>query len=399
MSLARVEQDPTDPEFVQDPYAFYRHIRALGDFVYWSDYRLPVATTHEAVMTVLRSRSFGREVPSENRVAPPSELSAFFEIEDHSMLEREPPVHTRLRGLVLRAFTRNRILSMGPEISQVADGLISDMPEGQFDLLDAFARPLPIIIIARLLGVPEAMAPQLLDWSNRMVAMYQARRTPHIEADAASAAREFSDYLKAFIDKRRGSPADDLISQLIAAEEDGTKLSTEELISTCILLLNAGHEATVHSIGNAVVHLNDFRGRREALSPEAIEGTVEECLRYDPPLHLFTRHVYERVEICGVTFERGDEIGCLLGSATRDDAVWPDGEVFDPFRTVRSNAAFGAGIHFCVGAPLARLELQLALPILYSRCPDLHLVEAPKVANLYHFRGRERLIVARTPAS
>ena len=393
MSLARVEQDPTDPEFVQDPYAFYRHIRALGDFVYWSDYRLPVATTHEAVMTVLRSRSLGREVPSENRVAPPSELSAFFEIEDHSMLEREPPVHTRLRGLVLRAFTRNRILSMGPEISQVADGLISDMPEGQFDLLDAFARPLPIIIIARLLGVPEAMAPQLLDWSNRMVAMYQARRTEEIENDAANAAAEFSNYLRDFIEKRRGAAQNDLISELIAAEEHGTRLSMDELISTCILLLNAGHEATVHSLGNAFVHLVNFKGRAEALEPEAIAGTVEECLRFDPPLHLFTRHVYKPVEICGVPFEEGAEIGCLLASATRDDAVWPDGEVFDPFRAIRSNAAFGAGIHFCVGAPLARLEMQVALPILFARLQKVRLVEPAKVANLYHFRGRERLMV------
>ena len=140
------------------------------------------------------------------------------------------------------------------------------------------------------------------------------------------------------------------------------------------------------------MHLVNFEGRADALAPESIEGTVEECLRFDPPLHMFTRHVYEPVEICGVSFDPGTEVGCLLGSATRDDAVWPDGEVFDPFRSVRANAAFGAGIHFCVGAPLARLELQVALPILFGRLKDLTLIEPPWVANIYHFRGREKIM-------
>ncbi len=393
MALALVGQSPTDPEFVQDPYPFYQRIRGLGDFVFWTDYGMPVATTHEAVMAVLRHRSLGREIPEEQRSEISPELAPFYDIETHSMLELEPPTHTRLRALVLRAFTRNRILSMAPEISQIADSLISATSDRSFDVLDTFAQQLPVIVIARLLGVPETMAPQLLDWSNRMVAMYQARRTPEIEADAAAAALAFSDFLKDFIEIRRRSPRDDLISHLIEAEENSAKLSTDELISTYILLLNAGHEATVHSIGNAIVHLTDFDGRSDALAPEAIAGTVEECLRFDPPLHLFTRHVYEQVEICGTVFEKGTEVGCLLASATRDDAVWPDGEVFDPFRPVRSHAAFGAGIHFCVGAPLARLELQVALPILYSRCSNLKIVEPPRVANLYHFRGRERILV------
>ena len=393
--MESVEQSPTEPGFVQSPYPFYARVRALGDFVYWEDYGMPMATTHEAVMAVLKHRDMGREVPVEKREPVRPEVQAFYDVEAHSMLEREPPDHTRLRGLVLRAFTKRRILHLATEISQIADHLLAKAPSGPFDILDAFARPLPVIVIARLLGVPETMAPDLLDWSNRMVAMYQARRTPEIEEDAACAASEFSDFIRSYVEVRRCQPADDLISHLIAAEQDGQKLSTDELVTTCILLLNAGHEATVHSLGNAIVHLWDFPGRDEALAPEAIEGTVEECLSFDPPLHMFTRHVYKPVEILGQRFEPGDEVGCLLASACRDDAVWPDGDKFDPFRPIRANASFGGGIHFCVGAPLARLEMQIALPILFARSRDLKLVERPRVANLYHFRGREKLMVTR----
>ncbi len=393
MELHRLTQSPTDDRFVQDPYPFYRQARAKGDFFYWEDYGFPVATTHEAVTKVLKSRKLGREVPAEKRQPVRAGLEPFYDLEAYSMLELERPAHTRLRGLVLKAFTRRRISHMAPEISVIADALIDEFPSGSFDLLEKFAQKLPVLVIARLLGVPEEMAPNLLRWSNQMVAMYQSRRTPEIENAAAVAAREFTEFMRAYVDIRRNSPADDLISHLIAAEQEGEQLSTDELITTCILLLNAGHEATVHSIGNALGHLAHHPRRDEAMAPERIEFTVEECLRFDPPLHLFTRHVYEPVEIMGVLFEPGDEVGCLLGSACHDDAIWPDGDRFDPFRDIQPNVAFGAGIHFCVGAPLARLEMQIALPALFSRCPAIRIVEPPHVANLYHFRGLEKLIV------
>lgn len=388
-----VSQSPTDPVFVQDPYAFYRTIRAKGDFVHWQDYCIPVATTSAAVNAILRHPSLGRAAPKDKRVPAPADLAAFFDIEDHSLLELEPPEHTRLRKLVLGAFTRNKILALAPGISRTADALINDFPSGPFDLLDAFARQLPVRVIADLLGVPPDMCPQLLRWSNAMVAMYQARRDDEVERAANAASAEFADYVSGLIGERAKLPRDDLLSELVAAGNDGQKLSRDEIVSTVILLLNAGHEATVHSLGNAIRHLTGCPERKLALQPENIEGTVEECLRYDPPLHMFRRWVYKNVTILGEDFPAGSEIGCLLGSACRDDAVWPDGEVFDPFRTRRPNVAFGAGIHFCVGAPLARLEMQIALPALYSRCPDIRIVETPRVANLYHFRGLERLMV------
>jgi unspecific monooxygenase len=201
--------------------------------------------------------------------------------------------------------------------------------------------------------------------------------------------------MRSYVEARRARPADDLITHLIAAEEAGERLTTDELITTCILLLNAGHEATVHTLGNGVKTLLESGTPPEELAPGRIAATVEEILRYDPPLHLFTRHVYEEVDILGHRFPRGAQVGCLLAAANRDPAVWAEPARFDPSRPVVTNLAFGAGLHFCVGAPLARLELQIALPILFARLPCLRLAAPPAYANLYHFHGLDRLAVLR----
>ncbi|RMA42466.1 cytochrome P450 [Rhodophyticola porphyridii] len=387
--MQHLSQSPTDPGFVQNPYPFYDRARRAGPLFRWTEYDLICATTHEAVNTLLRDRRFGREP-----IAPPpvpEHLEPFYAVEAHSMLELEPPRHTRLRSLVLRAFTSRRIKALAPEIAALTHQLVDAFPEGESDLLDTLARPLPVTIIARLLGVPEAMAPDLLRWSNAMVGMYQAGRTRADEDAAVAATEAFVEFMRDYVGKRRSEPRDDLISHLIAAEEDGEKLSTDELITTCILLLNAGHEATVHSIGNGV-KLCLETGARPGEHPDLL---VEEVLRYDPPLHLFTRYVYEEVEVLGHTFRRGDEVGLLLASAGRDPAAYADADRFLPDRRDGpANLAFGAGLHFCVGAPLARLEMQIALPILFERCPDLRLIATPAYADIYHFHGLERLIVA-----
>ena len=392
-ALKRVTQSPTDAEFVQNPYPFYRDIRALGDFVLWEDYDLPMATTSAAVNAVMRHPKLGRQIPEDQRAEVPENLKPFYEIEAHSLLELEPPSHTRIRKLLLHAFTGNRVRAMAPIIQGIVDELIADFPSTDFDLLDAFARPLPVRVISRLLDVPDDMGPKLLDWSNAMVAMYQARRDTEIEAAAVAASVAFSDYVRTLIDERQRAPANDLISHLISAEIDGQRLSRGEVVSTTILLLNAGHEATVHSLGNSIRLLADFPERDEALKAANIENTVEECLRFDPPLHMFRRWVYEDVSILGQDFAAGVEIGCLLGSACRDGAIWSNGDTFEPSRTKRPNVAFGVGIHFCIGAPLARLEMQIALHALFQRCPNLKISAPPQVASLYHFRGLEQLLV------
>ncbi len=355
---------------------------------------MPAAFSYELVNALLRDRRFGRQCPPELVPEIPEHLAPFYEVEAHSMLELDGDVHKRLRGLVLRAFTSRRIAGLAPEIEAVAHKLIDAIPaDAPFDLIHSYAAQLPVIIITRLLGIPEAMAPQLLDWSNTMVAMYQARRDRQIEDAAAQATADFADYIRSYADERRQSPADDLISELLAAEEAGEKLSMAELITTCILLLNAGHEATVHTLGNGVLALLRHGDPAHWLTPERVEGTVEEILRYDPPLHFFVRYAHEEAEIAGRTFKRGDPVACLLGSANHDPEGWEHPDRFDPSRPVKTNLSFGSGAHFCIGAPLARLELRIALPILFQRCPNLALAEAPRYANLYHFHGLEKLML------
>lgn len=393
--MKTVTQSPTDPAFVQDPYPFYEKARAQGGLNYWQDYGMPAAFRRAAVHAILRDRRFGREIPPEAARPAPEHLAPFLAIEAHSMLEAEPPRHTRLRKLVMRAFTSREIKAQEEGLTRLCHQLIDTFPDQPFDLLSAYCTQVPVIIICRLLGVPSDMAPQLLSWSHDMVAMYQAAKTVETEHAAANAAQAFSDFLASYIEQRRSTPADDLITGLIAAEEEGDKLSTQELIGTCILLLNAGHEATVHALGNGVKTMLQQGWDSAWLAPDGIENLVEEILRFDPPLHMFTRYAYEEIEVMGHTFKRGDQVALLLASANRDPAAEDEAEIFDPTRPARTNMSFGGGLHFCVGAPLARLEMQIALPILFERCPDLKLAAAPQYSNSYHFHGLTELRVTR----
>ena len=377
-------QSPVDPGFVQDPYPFYARARATGDFIWWEEYGMAAAVSHRAVSAVLRDRRCGREVPAEQAPDIPARLQPFYDIEAHSMLELEPPRHTRLRKLVVRAFTSGRLAGLAPAIRTLCSDLGEAFPGGAFDLLDAYARPLPVTIIARLLGVPEDRAPDLLRWSNAMVAMYMASRSRADEDAAVAATLEFRRFLTDVLADLRAVPNDGLLAALLQAE--GDRLSTDELITTAILLLNAGHEATVHTLGNSVNLL--LQGGHQPVA-----GTVEEALRIDPPLHIFTRHVYEDIDFFGERFARSDQIACVLASANRDSAVWPDADQFVPTRKLTPHTSFGAGLHFCVGAPLARLELEIAFDHLFTTCPDLRLAEPAQFADIYHFHGLKRLMV------
>ncbi len=389
--MITLNQSPTDPGFVQNPYPFYETARRHGPFFHWADYNLTCTGNAAAVNAIFRDRRFGREVPAELAPPIPDHLRPFYAVEAHSMLELEPPRHTRLRGLVLRAFTSRRIAALEPEIATLSNQLIDRFPAGNFDLVQHFGQKLPVIIIARLLGVPEEISDDLLRWSNAMVGMYMAGRTRETEDRAVAATEAFVAFMRGYVESRRADPRDDLITHLIAAEAEGERLTTDELITTCILLLNAGHEATVHTIGNGVKTLLETG---HGITPETAETTVEEILRFDPALHMFTRWAYEDIEVMGHTFRRGDQVGLLLAAANRDPGVWDDPAAFRPHRPIKANATFGAGLHFCVGAPLARLELTIALPILFTRLPGLRLAGAPEYANVYHFHGLKRLMVS-----
>ncbi|MDE0531757.1 MAG: cytochrome P450 [Albidovulum sp.] len=391
-SVPTLSQSPIEDEFVQNPYRFYKEARRAGDLFRWAEYDRICAISNRSVNAFLRDRRWGREIPKEMKPEEPERLEPFNRLERCSMLELDPPDHTRLRNLVLRAFTSRRISALQTEIRDQAENILSELDGPEFELQHTLAEKLPVLVIAKLLGVPGEMADQLLAWSHDMVAMYQAKRDRKIEDQAASAASEFTSYIAQLIEFRRSQQGSDLISGLIAAEDTSGKLSSDEMVSTCILLLNAGHEATAYSIGNGVkTILESGHPHKELVAPSQIAATVEEVLRFDPPLHLFERHAKEDMEMFGVSFKRGDTVAVLLAAANRDPLVFPDPETFNPFRKPSANASFGAGIHFCVGAPLARLELSTAFTSLFDRFPDLRLASPPRYANRFHFHGLESL--------
>ena len=390
-----VSLDPCDPAFFNDPYPAYAAIRAAAPVFNWEEYGYWCFARHADVNALLRDRRFGRQilhVASREELGwpdTPDHLKSFYSFEQHSLLELEPPVHTRLRGLVTRSFLSRQVERLRPAILSLCNGLIDRIEAShEADLLTAFATPIPVIVICDLLGVPSEMAQQLLAWSHDMVAMYQARRDRAVEDKAVKATVEFSDFMRGYIGQRRTEPRDDLLSELIRAEEQGQKLSEDELVTTAILLLNAGHEATVHAIGNGIKTLLE-QGIKGGIGA----GHIEETLRFDAPLHLFTRYALEDLEYAGIRLRKGETVGLMLGAANRDPARFADPDRFEPTRDPNPHVSFGAGIHFCIGAPLARLEMQIALPLLFQRLPKLRLAEAPRYRDAYHFHGLESLKV------
>jgi len=395
-----VSQNPRDPDFVQNPYGFYAEMHRASPVFFWEDYGMWCVAGYDQVNGLLRDRRFGRE----NRWGAPlnpvtcrGHLSDFDRIESGSLLEREPPAHTRLRTLINRAFVSRSVERLRPRISTLANELIDALPAGEaFDLLPSFATPIPLTVICELLGVPVKRADDLLSWSHAMCEMYVPQRSHETEERANQASANFGAFLTAHIEEHRHTNADDLLSALIAVRDTGEKLTDDELISTCVLLLNAGHEATVHQTGNAVKTILDQGGdpRRFFGTPEAAAASVEEALRFDAPLHMFTRFAYKDIDLGPVTLKPGEQVALLLGAANRDPSAFEVPDEFRPGRPDQKNVSFGAGLHFCIGAPLARLELQESLSVLFSRLPDLKLKAEPRYRNSYHFHGLERLIVS-----
>jgi cytochrome P450 len=395
---------PREAAFYRDPYAFYDAIHAGAPTFFWENYGHWCFTRFKDVNGLLRDKRFGRQIlhlMSREQLGMPEpkpHLAAFDQTEKYSLLALEPPDHTRLRALVNRAFVSRNVEQLRPRIERLANELIDAIAkDGHVELLKAFAAPLPATVIAEMIGLPPNMAMQLVDWSNRMVAMYMFGATHATELDANAASIEFMDYVRSMITERRAAPREDLLTHMLTSEIDGQQLTEEEVISTTILLLNAGHEATVHTTGNAVKAILESGLDPKVLfaSDEQTAATVEECLRFDAPLHMFTRYALQDVTLeDGQSFKQGEVIGLMLSAANRDPTRFAHPNSFDPFRTDGQNVSFGAGIHFCIGAPLARIELQVALRALFARLPALRLTTPPKAKNVYHFHGLDRLDVA-----
>lgn len=398
----QVSCDPREPSNYNDPYPFYADLHNRCSTFFWEEYGHWCFVGWDDVNALFRDKRFGRQilhVASREELGwpePKAHTRDFDAADAHSLLYLEPPEHTRLRTLVNRSFVSRQVEHLRPKIEKLAHELI-DTFEGknEVDLIADYAAPIPVLIIAEMLGVPTEMGGQLLDWSHRMVAMYMFGRTEEIERDANAAARDFTAYLRELVTEKRAKPGDDLISYMITTEHRGQKLTEAELISTSILLLNAGHEATVHQAGNGIKSIleSGLSPKHLFATPEETEKTVEECLRFDAPLHMFTRYALTDIELDGgIKLKKGDEIGLMLGAANRDPRQFAAPDTFDPHRTDQGNVSFGAGIHFCIGAPLARIELQEALKVLFERLPHISLTAPPRYANAYHFHGLEKLL-------
>ncbi|OLR95595.1 cytochrome P450 [Actinokineospora bangkokensis] len=389
--------DPADLAFIADPYPAFAALRAAGPVHHHPGLGLAVTTTHAAADAVLRSRSLGRLWTD---VAPVAAFAGFNLLHRNSLLESEPPRHTRLRRLIAAAFGRGHTERLRPRVEALAAGMVDELAarvrDGEpADLLALLAAPLPVQVIGELLGVPEADRGLLQPWSNAIVKMYEYGLPADLAAAAERAAAEFTAYLRALVADRRRAPGDDLVSDLVAVRDGTDKLTEDELVATAVLLLMAGHEATVNVVGNGVHALLTHRDQWDGLvaDPALLPTAVEELIRYDAPLQLFERTATAPVTIAGHHLAPGDKVAALLGAAARDPEVFPDPDRLDITRTPNPHLGFGAGIHYCVGAPLARVEVSAALKALTATLPTLALAGTPTRRPEFVIRGWQSLPV------
>jgi cytochrome P450 len=395
------------PDFLNDPYPTYARIREESPVFYDSTWRLTFVAQHADVSAILKDRQrFGRDFrhrmdPEEvdpelyRRIYPP-EWPTWTEYIRESFIDLEPPRHTRLRKLVSTAFTRRSSEAFRPRIEKAADALLDQaLGKGTMEVISEYATPIPVVMIADLMGIPAKDHSLLLDWSHAIVKVFDERVTDDEGEAAEQAIKEFIAYLEDMVAERRARPGDDLISAMIEVEDSGDSLTDSEIVATSILTLNAGHEATVHAIGNSLLALGRMPEayRMLASGEVGIATAVDELLRYDPPLQMFERWVLEDTDVGGVAVGKGSKVGLLFGSANHDPEAFDDPESLNLVRDPNPHVAFGGGVHYCVGAPLARVELEAALGRFAARVASLDLRGFSERIESLVFRGVGRLDV------
>ena len=390
--------DFNDSAFIDDPYPALKKLREVGAPFWHEETSMFLAAGFKDASAVLRNRTLGRIFDPKT---PESKWESFNWLHSDSILDSEPPKHTRLRSLVMKAFNPKKIESLRPEIERITASLLDEAAkkheaQGHFDLIADFAEPLPVKVIAHLLGFPEKDEHLLRPWSQAIVKMYEVSPSIADQEAAQLASDEFAAYVHELMLQRQTNPGTDLVSELAAVREEGEKLNTHELIATCVLLLNAGHEASVNGFGNGMVAALENKTQMAKLNadPDGLALTaVDEFLRFDAPLHLFERTATEDTVIGGVTIKKGQKIASLLGSANRDSAMFENPDELDLSRHPNPHIGFGAGIHFCIGAPLARIEMSVSLPALIKRFGNLELAEKPLRRQSFVLRGYDKVLV------
>jgi len=391
--------DFNNPAFVANPYEQLKALRDIGKPVWHDGMQIFLAARHVDANDVFRNKSLGRIFTDKK---PEFEWETFNWLHSDSILDSEPPKHTRLRSLVAKAFNRNKIEGMRPAVERITQQLLEAIDEKvtsgeRFDLIADYAEPLPVKIIADLLGFPESEEHLLRPWSQAIVKMYEVNPSEQYQLEAKKAAGEFAEYVRNLAEHRKSNPGQDLITDLAMVEENGEKLNSHELVATCVLLLNAGHEASVNAFGNGMVAALERPEQADLLrknSRAITETALEEFMRFDAPLHLFERTATVDTELGGIKIEKGQKIAALIGSANRDSAVFERADDMDLTRDPNPHIGFGAGIHFCLGAPLARLEMSVSLPALWEKYPNMQLSGVPVRRPTFVLRGYESVSIS-----
>ena len=397
MTIPEIDFPSSDLDFIKDPYPFMKDLREMSPVVLDKTTDLQLVTRFDGVKNIQTSKNFSSSPPndlegSESSIIDPKEYEYFWKTEEFSLLNLEGQLHGDLRNLVAKAFSNRQVQELRPFMENKSSSLLESLKGEEFDLLKDYAQPYSISVIGKLLGVPEDMYEKFLDWSNKIVKMYDLKVSDEDSADAENAAKEFYEYTLSLIDQKVNTPGDDMITRLANVTENDQKLTKDQIICTVILLLNAGHEATVNTIGNSIVTLaNNNIDTLNLDKTYNIKNIIEELIRFDSPLQFFQRWVLDDDYVGGVEVKKHSKVAILLGSANRDADSFAEPDQINFKRSNLSHTSFGGGVHFCLGAHLARLELEVSFNNLFSN--SILLESQPERTGAFGIRGYKEIEV------
>lgn len=397
MTIPEIDFPSSDSDFIKDPYPFMKDLREMSPVVLDKTTDLQLVTRFDGVKNIQTSKNFSSSPPndlegSESSIIDPKEYEYFWKTEEFSLLNLEGQLHGDLRNLVAKAFSNRQVQELRPFMENKSSNLLDSLKGEEFDLLKDYAQPYSISVIGKLLGVPEDMYEKFLDWSNKIVKMYDLKVSDDDSADAENAAKEFYEYTLSLIEHKVNTPGNDMITRLANVTENDQKLTKNQIICTVILLLNAGHEATVNTIGNSIVTLaNNNIDTLNLDKKYNIKNIIEELIRFDSPLQFFQRWVLDDDYVGGIEVEKHSKVAILLGSANRDADNFLNPDKINFERSNLSHTSFGGGVHFCLGAHLARLELEVSFHNLFSN--SILLESQPERTGAFGIRGYKEIQV------
>ena len=399
MTIPEISFPNEDKDFIKNPYPYLKELREEYPIHYDKSSGLNLITQFEDVKDIQKSKNFISSEPqdytkdTDEKLINPKDYDYFWKTEEFNLLNLEGNIHDELRGLVAKAFLNKQVQELRPFMENKSKELLDRVNRDSFDLLADYAQPYSIAVIGELLGVPEEDYDKFLYWSHAIVKMYDLKVSDESAAEAESAAKDFYIYMNNLIDEKNKNPQNDMISRLSQVSENNQQLTKDQIICTVILLLNAGHEATVNTIGNSIVALLLNNISTKNLNHDFdIKKIIEELIRWDSPLQFFQRWVLEDTELSGIKLPKNSKIAMLLGSANRDETAFKNPEKIDFERKNLNHTSFGGGVHFCLGAHLARLELEVSLENLFKN--EINLIDDPERTGAFGIRGFKKINVS-----